>query len=382
MAMNRGLRKELALLTGLASLGLLLLNKKPLAAALGLGAVAVGLWPVTPKSFRNRSVIITGGSRGLGLALAEEFLREGAFVTLLARDTQELEKAQNILDQIPEGQVYTIGCDVTQPEALAHAFEHVESRFGRIDVLVNNAGTITVGPFETMEQPDFDALVELQLNAVIHAVQLAVPAFRRVGEGRIINISSIGGAVPVPHMSTYCTGKFAMAGFSETIAAELAPDNIKVTTVYPGLMRTGSPIQAVFKGNHEKEYAWFTTGDVAPGISVNANRAAKLIIEGSRNGDARVAFPWVTKLGILGHAVLPETYAFIMRQAARTLPKSSSKVRKTGAQSKGWLERQLWFRPLGKTLHKAESELNQVEKYDANFNLGLTSEPAPQLTSP
>lgn len=372
--MNRGFRKELALMAGLASLGLLFVNKRPWATALGLGAAALSLWPVAPNSFRNRSVIITGGSRGLGLALAEAFLQEGACVTLLARDTQELERAQTILDQIPDGQVYTIGCDVTQPDELIQAFEHVESRFGRIDVLVNNAGTIAVGPFETMEQPDFDALVDLQLNAVIHAVQLAIPAFRRVGEGRIINISSIGGAIPVPHMSTYCTGKFAMAGLSETIAAELAPENIKVTTVYPGLMRTGSPIQAVFKGNHEKEYAWFTTGDVSPGISVSAAQAAKYIIEGSRNGDARVAFPWVTNLGILGHAVFPETYAFIMRQAARALPKSSSKVRKTGAESKGWLERQFWFRPLGKTLHKAEAELNQAEKYDANFNLGL--EPA------
>lgn len=370
--MNRGLRKEMSLLAGLASIGFLLLKKKPLAAALGLGAIALNIWPGATDTFRERSVVITGGSRGLGLALAEGFLKEGAFVTLLARDTEELEKAQAILDQIPDGQVYTIGCDVTDPEALARAFEHVESRFGRVDVLVNNAGTIAVGPFETMEQVDFDALLELQIDAVIQATQLVLPAFQQAGEGRIINICSIGGAIPVPHMSTYCTAKFGLAGLSETIASELAPQNIKVTTVYPGLMRTGSPIQAVFKGDHEKEYAWFTTGDVSPFISVTAEQAAKSIIEGSRNGDARVTFPWITPLGIMGHAILPETYAAIMRQTARFLPKGDSRVRKTGAESKGWLERQFWFRPLGKTLHHAQAELNQAEKYDADFNLGLT----------
>jgi hypothetical protein len=108
-----------------------------------------------------------------------------------------------------------------------------------------------------------------------------------------------------------------------------------------------------------------------PGISISAQDAAKKIVEGARNGDAQVTFPWVTKLGIVGHAAFPETYAFIMRQVARFLPKSDSMIRKTGAESQGWLERQLWYKPLKKREEEAEHQLNQVEKFDAEFNLGV-----------
>jgi len=371
--MSRGLYKELALLTGLTSVGLLLLGKKSWGAALGLGCAGFALLPTENYSFRNRVAVITGGSRGLGLALAKELVHQGASIAILARDTIELERAKQHLASISsDAKVLAVRCDITQDEELQQAFNQIESHYGRLDLLINNAGSIAVGPFETMGQADFDSQLNLQIHAVIQAVRLAIPAFRRVGSGRIVNISSIGGIIPVPHMSTYCTAKFALAGLSESIASELALDNIKVTTVYPGLMRTGSPIQAVFKGNHEKEYAWFASGDVTPGLSVAANEAAHLILEGVRQGNARVTYPLITKIGIIGHAVLPETYAFIMRSAARFMPKSSVTLRKTGAESKHWLDRQLWYKPLKKMQHNAEQEYNQVDKYDAKYNLGLT----------
>jgi short-subunit dehydrogenase len=375
--MNVGLRRELAFLSGILSAGLLFSRQKSWATAFALGAAGLALLPGASYRFQDRSVIITGGSRGLGLALAEQFLKEGASITLLARDAMELEQAGAILrTQWENVSILTITCDITEPLELQQAIAQAESTFGRIDILVNNAGSIAVGPFNTMEMPDFEAQLNLQLKAVIQATRLVLPAFRRAGGGRIANISSIGGMVPVPHMSTYCAAKFAMTGLSESMAAELAPENIRVTTVFPGLMRTGSPIQAVFKGNCEKEYAWFAAGDVMPGISIAAQEAARRIIEGIRNGNAQVVFPWITKVGILGHAVLPETYAMIMRQAARFMPKSDSTVRKTGAESQGWLERQLWYKPLQRREEKAEKLLNQTEKFDADFNLGVTHEPA------
>ncbi len=371
--MNRGLRNELTLLAGLASVGCLAARKGSWAAGLGLLAAGLRFLPKPAYVFEGRAVVITGGSRGLGLALAEQFLAEGASVALLARDKAELERAELALQAYSPKQVLAVPCDITEPVELKRAFGQVENLFGRIDVLVNCAGSIAVGPFETMEYEDFQAQFDLQIHAVVNAIRLALPSFRRLGEGRIANISSIGGRLPVPHMTTYCASKFALAGFSEAIAAELAPENIKVTTVFPGLMRTGSPKQAVFKGDHEKEYAWFTTGDVSPGVSVPAEYAARQILEGIRNGDAQVAFPWVTHMGMLAHNLFPETYAFVNAQAARFFPKGQSHERKTGAESRDWLERQAWFKPLKARLDNAESHFNQVDKVNADFNLGVES---------
>jgi len=370
--MNQGLKRELALLGGLASLGLCLLGKKNLGAALGLGCAGLALLPGKSYSFQDKTAIITGGSRGLGLALARNLLQQGAQVVILARDQDELERARlQLLEFGNDCQILALPCDVTNREALKQAIGSVTDNFGKIDVLINCAGSIAVGPFETMEKIDFDLQLDLQLRAIIDAIELVMPAFKKAGGGRIANICSIAGIIPVPHMSTYCAAKFAMAGLSETLAAELAVDHVQLTTVYPGLMRTGSPIQAVFKGDCEKEYAWFAAGDVTPGLSVSADTAARHILNGIQQGAARVTYPLITKIGILGHATFPETYAFIMRSAARIMPKSNNRQRKTGAESQGLLNRQFWYKPLLSIEERAERELNQHKKYDAEYNLGL-----------
>lgn len=372
--MNRGLRNELSVIAGLAALILWMARYRSLAAILGLGIVGLRVAPSKTYAFATRTALITGGSRGLGLALAERLLREGARVILLARDVDELARAKVRLETlIPDGQVLTIPCDVSKILELEQAFIQAEAWGGRLDLLVNNAGSISVGPFETMDDVDFEAQMDLQVYAVIHAVRLALPIFRRQGEGRILNICSIGGDLPVPHMSAYCVPKFALAGLSETLGAELASDNIKVTTAFPGLMRTGSPVQAVFKGNHELEYGWFATGDVLPGLSVSAGSAARKILDAVRNGDTQARFPMITRTGILGHAAFPELYAFIMRQTARLMPKGESRLRKTGAASRTWLESRRWYKKLSAREAAAEASLNQMGKYDAEFNLGLPS---------
>ncbi len=263
--MNRGIRRELALLAGLASAGCWLTRRKKWARTLAAGAAALYFCPTVGYTFRNRAVVITGSSRGLGLALAEQFLREGARVALLARDPEELDRAQALLLQRVSGQVFTLSCDVTKPAEVKRAFEQIEGVFGRIDILVNNAGSIAIGPLETMERDDFEAILDLQVHAVVETTRTVLPIFRAHGGGRIANICSIGGKIAVPHMSTYCAAKFALAGLSAVMAAELAPQNVVVTTVFPGMMRVGSTGQAVIKGDHEKEYAWFALGAGIPG---------------------------------------------------------------------------------------------------------------------
>jgi len=186
-----------------------------------------------------------------------------------------------------------------------------------------------------------------------------------------VNICSIGGKVPVPHMSSYCAAKFALAGLSAALHAELGAQGVTVLTVFPGLMRTGSVIQAVVKGDHEKEFAWFAAGDSIPLVSVSARYAARRILAGIRDGDAEVVFPVTMRLAELARSAFPELFALTMREAARFFPQGSSTERRTGAESRNWLHAQPWFGPLRLLSEKAQKEFNQTERFDPDFNLGL-----------
>jgi short-subunit dehydrogenase len=369
--MNRGVRRELAFLTGLAAAGCWMGGGKRAAKWLAAGAAALHFWPSLTYSLRNRAVVITGSSRGLGLALAEQFLREGARVALIARDSEELDRAQALLQQRVSGQIFTISCDVTQPAEISRAFELIEGVFGRIDILVNNAGSIVIGPIEAMTRDDYDALLNLQVHAVVQTTQTVLPIFRQNGGGRIANICSIGGKMAVPHMGVYCAGKFALAGLSSVMAAELAAENIVITTVFPSIMRVGSTVQAVVKGDHEKEYAWFALGSAVPGMSVSANYAARQIVRGICAGDAQVIFPTTARLANLAQANFPELFALALRTAARFFPQGRSTERRTGAESRDWLENQPWYSLIRPSLESAEDGNNQARRATAEHNLGV-----------
>src|SRR6185503_4123757 len=115
-----------------------------------------------------------------------------------------------------------------------------------------------------------------------------LPEMRARREGRIVNITSIGGKISVPHLLPYSASKFALVGLSEGLRAELAKDGIVVTTICPGLMRTGSPRNATFKGQHRAEYAWFSIGDSLPVTAMSADRAARQILTACKRGEAEV----------------------------------------------------------------------------------------------
>lgn len=299
-------------------------------------ALGLAFWPSRRATYRGKSVVITGGSRGLGLDLARLLVQEGAKVTLVARDPDELDHAKHELEPLTRrhgGDIFWVNCDVTASDHLDTAFAEARARFGAIDMLINNAGIITVGPFETLDKQDFESQMNVHLNALIQATRLIRPYFHMQGEGRIINITSIGGKIPVPHMSSYCASKFAAAGFSEAVRGELRQENIFVTTAYPGLMRTGSPIQGVFKGDREKEFAWFAFGDNTPGLSISAERAARRILEAARDKQASVIVGIPAKTGALFHSLLPETFAMFSSLMSRARPSGPSHEQRTGATS-------------------------------------------------
>lgn len=283
---------------------------------------------------RGKTAFITGGSRGLGLILAREFARRGARVVIAARDGEALERAEADLRRFSE-HVLAIETDITMQEEAEMAVETIRRNFGRVDILINNAGTICVGPLESMSTNDFRNSLNTHFWGPCFAIMAVLPEMKRYKEGRIVNISSIGGKISVPHLLPYSVGKFALTGFSQGLRSALLKDNIRVTTVCPGLMRTGSPRNALFKGDNEAEYAWFSISDALPVISMNAERAARRILKACIRGEAEVVLSLPAKIAVKINALFPAITTDIMAIANHLLPaaQDSSAEGKTGEQS-------------------------------------------------
>jgi NAD(P)-dependent dehydrogenase (short-subunit alcohol dehydrogenase family) len=264
-------------------------------------------------------VLVTGGSRGLGLQLAREFGRRGCKIVICARDTYELERARRDLHD--RGiDVLPIPCDIALRDEVENMVESVDAHFGGIDILVNNAGMIQVGPIETMALEDFEQAMAVNFWGAVYATMAVLPQMRARQRGRIVNITSIGGKVAVPHLLPYDCAKFAFLGFSEGLHAELAKDGIRVTTIIPGLMRTGSSVNAFFKGRREAEFAWFGAGDATPLTAMSATRAARRIVEATRRGEGEVTLSVQAKLLRLAHDLFPQLTTDVLGVVNRMLP--------------------------------------------------------------
>lgn len=289
-----------------------------LAGALVLGATLASRrrhW----SDFRGRVVLITGGSRGLGLVLARRFGSLGARVALCARDADKLEIARREL--AARGvDVLAVPCDLTDQENISEMVRAVLDRFGRIDVLVNNAGVIQVGPMDSMMFPDHHEAMDVHYWGPLYTTRAVLPQMRARGDGRIVNIASIGGKVAVPHMIPYDASKFALVGLSEALRAELLQEGVFVTTVCPWLMRTGSTRNALFKGQNEKEHTWFSIASSLPGVTISAETAARRIVEACRKGSAEVFLSAQGRLVSSFHGLFPGLTANLMGLMNRVLP--------------------------------------------------------------
>jgi len=317
-----------------------------------LGGVGLATWAVSRLvrdefSFAGKSVLITGGSRGLGLAIARQMAEEGGRVALLARDEEELRRACQELRALG-GEALAVPCDLLDRGQSLGAIETVVDRFGAIDVLINNAGIIEIGPLENMRRGDFEKSMQLHFWAPFNLIRQAVPHMQRAGGGRIVNISSIGGKVAVPHLAPYSASKFALVGLSDAFRAELACDGIYVTTVTPGMMRTGSQVNATFKGDHGAEFTWFSLSTALPLAAVDADRAAAKIVAACRRGQASLIIGLPARAAIIGNALFPSLTGEIMKLVNRILPGPvgvEGDELKSGRQARaeqrvpGWLSR-------------------------------------------
>jgi NAD(P)-dependent dehydrogenase (short-subunit alcohol dehydrogenase family) len=325
------------------------------------GASLVAAWrmrSLRAMDLADRVVLITGGSRGLGLLMAREVGRLGAHVVIAARDEAELLRAQrDLLAHAIDASILV--ADVATEEQAQRMISQVIQRHGRLDALVNNAGVITVGPIDHMTVADFEEAMATHFWGPLHTMLAAIPHMRENGGGRIVNISSIGGKIGVPHLAPYCASKFALTGVSTSLRAELARYGILVTTVSPGLMRTGSPFNAWFKGRHRAEFAWFAIADSLPLLSMDGRRAATQIVNALRHGDAELVISWPARLAVAMEALTPNTLAAMTTLANRMLPRPTGTL---GNEShSGWHSGSRWApSPLTRLSERSAAQNNEL----------------------
>ena len=291
-------------------------------AAAAAGGRALGRW-LKRFDLQGRTVLITGGTRGLGLELARQAGRAGARVAICGRDADTLARARESLSQ-RDAVVLAATCDVTDRNQVAELIRSVQAGLGHIDVLINNAGMVEVGPVGAMTTADFERDMATNFWGPLNAILAVLPHMRARGEGRIVNIASIGGKLSVPHLLPYSSSKFALVGLSEGLRAELRASGILVTTVCPGLMRTGSPRHATFKGRHDAEYTWFNLADNFPLLSMDVERAARRILSAVRYGHSHVVLSLPAKVADKVHGLFPGLTSDVLGLANRWLPSTEN----------------------------------------------------------
>ena len=256
-------------------------------------------------------VVITGGSRGLGFALAQRFAAAGARLVLASRNDAELHDARaRLLATHPamhEDDVLLVSADLTDEAQGRGLIAAALNAFGRIDILINNAGIIEVGPVENQPLEAYDRAMATNFFAALYTTHATLPHMLGRGEGAIVNIASIGGKLAVPHMLPYSASKFAMVGFSEGLHAELRHKGIRVTTVCPGLMRTGGESHAHFTGQVAKERTWFELSARTPVIAASVEHAAGEIFNAVVAGRAEITITPQAWLAARLAGIAPET---------------------------------------------------------------------------
>ncbi|MBV8233334.1 MAG: SDR family NAD(P)-dependent oxidoreductase [Planctomycetaceae bacterium] len=259
----------------------------------------------------GRVVIVTGASSGHGFMVAQEAAVRGAHLVLVARDLEQLRGAEQELRRLGAASVMAVPADVADQAQVAAMVERVIAAHGRVDVLINNAGTIRVGPVEAMTLDDFRAVMATNFWGPLYTTLAVLPQMRAQRFGRIGNVVSLGGKGVMPHLLPYTASKFALTGLTEGLRAELARDNILVTGIYPSTMRSGGHRHAWFKGQQEAEYTWFALSDALPLVSTSARHVARRLWRAVCDGDAEVVVGWPAHLAIVLQNLFPNTTAEI-----------------------------------------------------------------------
>jgi NAD(P)-dependent dehydrogenase (short-subunit alcohol dehydrogenase family) len=262
------------------------------------------------RSFDGATVVVSGAGGGLGRALAFRFARGGARIVALDRDSGAVEAVTSDLAKAGFDAL-AVSCDVTEASACQAAIEETLERFGRIDVLVNNAGITHRSAFAATDTAVLRRVVEVNLFGAINLTRPALPALRQA-RGLIVAVSSVAGYTPLIARTGYAASKHALHGFFESLRTEVAPDGIDVMMVCPSFIATGIEKNALGPGGGAATHAQVVVGrrlqpgDVADRVFRGAERSSRLLLIGRT---ARTAW-WVSRLA-------PSLYERIMARILR-----------------------------------------------------------------
>lgn len=198
------------------------------------------------------TVLITGASQGIGRETALLFARQGYDVVLAARQADRLEAVAQEIQRLGRTAL-AVPTDVKDPEQVQNLLQKALVQFTTIDVLINNAGIYISGPVEEFSLEDWHQAIDTNLWGYIHTIQALLPHFLERGSGTIVNVSSIGGKVPIPYLVPYSTSKYAVTGLTEAMRSELEPKGIQVAGIYPNLIRTNFLERAIFRGKDRED---------------------------------------------------------------------------------------------------------------------------------
>lgn len=190
---------------------------------------------------KDKKALITGGSRGIGRVVAEEFLKEGAEVCLLARNREELAKTKEEFSSAHPGRIFYVAADVSQYAEMDRGYEEIKKKFGSVDILVNGAGILgALGPFSAMDIDEWETAIRVNFFGTAYAMRTVLPGMIEKGHGKIINFSGGGSTAPRPFFSSYGTAKTAVVRLTETVGEELRQQHsaISVNAIAPGVVNT------------------------------------------------------------------------------------------------------------------------------------------------
>ncbi len=243
-------------------------------------------------------VLITGASAGIGAATARELAGAGCRLALVARRKDRLEELALELKARHNTDAFIHVADVEDPEQVRTMVEAVARHFGRLDVLINNAGLLRMAPLLAMPLDDMEHLMDTNFWAVIHSIRAATPLMARQGGGHIINIASAAGRRGLPYMAVYAATKWALVGLTEGVRIELAAEDIRFTTVYPGVIDTEMP-RNLDRSRLPADYPDHASSRLP------AERVAQAIVRAVREKPVEVYVPWWLRYASWACAVCP-----------------------------------------------------------------------------
>ena len=263
-------------------------------------------------TYRDKIAIVTGAASGIGLALCQQLARRGALVTLVDVDGAPLAKAAEALASAGMRARAAV-VDVTDRDAVEQLVESAVSEFGRLDLLVNNAGIGVGGEARDLAYADWKEVIDVNLFGVIHGVAAAYPLMVRQGCGHIVNVASVAGLVPLPGEISYVASKYAVVGLSHTLRAEAADLGVKVSVVCPGKIET--PIyetSKIINFDREATFALWPTG-------ISPERCAEIILRGVERNKATIVVTRFAKLLWAMQRLSPTAIAWAMRRYMRRM---------------------------------------------------------------